>query len=68
VLTGKNHLGLAILPHLFQLLLDHDGLINQMLEVWVVGVEQLKLDVIIETLEKHVLLLLICVDIISGIP
>jgi hypothetical protein len=39
-----------------------------MLEIWVVGAEQLKLDLIMETLEKHVLLLLICVDIIGGIP
>jgi hypothetical protein len=39
-----------------------------MLEIWVVGVEQLKLDVTIETLEKHVLLLLIGVDIAGGIP
>jgi hypothetical protein len=39
-----------------------------MLEIWVVGVEQLKLDLVVETLEKHVLLLLICVDNIGGIP
>jgi hypothetical protein len=64
----ENHLALAILLHLFELILDDDGLLNQMLEIWVVCVEQLKPDPIIETLEKHVLLLLICVDIINGIP
>jgi hypothetical protein len=38
-----------------------------MLKIWVVGVELLKLDLVIETLEKHILLLLIGVDIIDGI-
>jgi hypothetical protein len=38
-----------------------------MLKIRVVGVEQLKLDLILETLEKCVLLLLIGVDIASGI-
>jgi hypothetical protein len=39
-----------------------------MLEIWIVGVEQLKLDLIIETLEKRILLLLKGVDVVSGIP
>jgi hypothetical protein len=68
VLTAKIHLSLAIFLHLFQLILDDDGLINQMLKIWVFDIEQLKLDLIFENLEKHVLLLLIGVDIISGIP
>jgi hypothetical protein len=59
VVARENYLALAILLHLLQLILDDDGLINQVLQIWVVDVEQLQLDVIIETLEKHVLLLLI---------
>jgi hypothetical protein len=59
---------LAILLHFFQLILNDDGLINQMLQIWVVDVEQLKLDLIVEILEECVLLLLIGVDIIGGIP
>jgi hypothetical protein len=39
-----------------------------MLKIWVVGVEQLKLDLIIEILEECVLLLLIGVDIVGVIP
>jgi hypothetical protein len=58
----------AILLHLFQLILNDDSLVNQILEIWVVYVEQLKLDLIIETLEKHILLLLIGVDIVDGVP
>jgi hypothetical protein len=57
----------AILFHLLYIVLDDDGLINQMLKIWVVDVEQLKLDLLIETLKKHILLLLVGVDIINGI-
>jgi hypothetical protein len=39
-----------------------------MLKIWVVGVEQLELDLIIETLEKRILLLLINADVIGGVP
>jgi hypothetical protein len=58
---------LAILLHFLQLILDDDGLVNQVLKIWVVGVEQLELVLILETLEKCVLLLLISVDIIGGV-
>jgi hypothetical protein len=68
MLAQKNHLALAILLRLLQLILDDDGLINQMIEIWVVSVEQLKLDLVIKTLEKCILLLLISVDVIGGIP
>jgi hypothetical protein len=68
MLAWKTHLMLAILLHLLQLVLNDDGLVNQMLKIRVVSVKQLKLDLIIETLEKHVLLLLIGVDVASGIP
>jgi hypothetical protein len=39
-----------------------------MLKIRVVVVEQLKLDFVLETLEKRVLLLLIGVDVVGGIP
>jgi hypothetical protein len=68
MLAQKNHLAFAILFHLFQLILDDDGLVNQTLEIWVVCVEQLKLDLIIVTLEKHILLLLVGVDVINDVP
>jgi hypothetical protein len=69
MLAWKHHLAFAIILHLFQLILnDDDGLVNQMLKIWVVGVEQLELDLIIETLEKCILLLLIGADVIGGVP
>jgi hypothetical protein len=39
-----------------------------MLKIWVISVEKLKLDLIIEILEKHILLLLVGVDVINGVP
>jgi hypothetical protein len=39
-----------------------------MLEIWVVSVEQLKMDLVIETLEKHILLLQIGVNVVDGVP
>jgi hypothetical protein len=68
MLAQKTHLALTILLHFLQLILNDDGLINQMLKIGVVSVEQLKLDLVLETLEERVLLLLIGVDIASGIP
>jgi hypothetical protein len=68
MLARKNHLAFAILFHFLKLVLDGDGLVNQILKIKVIGVEQLELDLIIETLKKCILLLLVGADIISGIP
>jgi hypothetical protein len=68
MLAKKCHLVFAILLHLFKLNLDGDGLVNQMLKICVVIVEQLELDLIIESLEKRILLLFIGVDVVGGVP
>jgi hypothetical protein len=68
MLAQKTHRALAILHHFHQLILDDDGLVKQVLKIWVVGVEQLELDLILETLEKRVMLLLIGVDVVGGLP
>jgi hypothetical protein len=39
-----------------------------MLKIWVVGIEQLELDLVIETLKKCILLLLIGADVVDGVP
>ncbi len=57
----------AIFFHFFQLVLDDDSLVNKMLKIWVVGVEQLELDLVIESLEKRIQLLLISVDLMQGV-
>jgi hypothetical protein len=67
MLTRETHLVLAILLHFFQLILNDDGLVNQILKIRIVSVEHRKVDLIHGTLEKHVLLL-IGVDVIGGVP
>jgi hypothetical protein len=68
MLAQKHHLTFSILLHLFQLILDDDGIVNQMLKIWVVCGEQLELDLVIESLEKCILLLFISADIVGGVP
>jgi hypothetical protein len=68
MLAQKHHLTFAILFYFFQLILDDDGLVNQMLKIRVIGVEQLELDLVIETIEKCMLLLLVGADVIDGVP
>jgi hypothetical protein len=59
---------LAILLHVSDLVFNDNDLVNHVLEVGVVGVEQLELNVIIQPVQEHVLLLLVCVDVVRGIP
>jgi hypothetical protein len=68
LLTQKHHPTFAILLHLLYVILDDDGLVNQMLKILVVGVEQLELDLIIKTFEKRILLVVVGADIIGGVP
>jgi hypothetical protein len=67
-LSREWHLPLAIHLHLPDLVFNNNGLVNHVLEVGVVGVQQLELNVIIEPIQEHVLLLLIRVDVIRGMP
>jgi hypothetical protein len=62
------HFPLAILLHFSDLVFNDNGLVDHVLEVSVVSVEQLELNVIIQPTQEHVLLLLICIDVIRGIP
>jgi hypothetical protein len=59
---------LAIFVHFSDLIFDDNDLIDHVLEVGVVGVEQLELNGIIQPTQEHVLLLLIRVDVVRGIP
>jgi hypothetical protein len=59
---------LAILLHFSDLVFNDNGLVDHVLEVGVVGVEQLELNVIIQFTQEHVLLLLVGVDVVRGIP
>jgi hypothetical protein len=65
-LSREWHFPLAILLHFLYLIFNDNGLVDHVLEVGVVGVEQLELNVIIQHVQEHVLLLLICVDVVRG--
>jgi hypothetical protein len=67
-LSREWHLPLAILLHLSDLIFNNDGLVDHVLEVGIIGVQQLELNVIIQPVQEHVLLLLICADVVRGIP
>jgi hypothetical protein len=67
-LSREWHFPLAILLHLSDLVFNDNGLVNHVLEVGVVSVEQLEWNVIIQPIQKHILLLLVCVDVVRGIP
>jgi hypothetical protein len=67
-LSREWHFPLAILFHFPDLILNDNGLVDHVLEVGVVGVEQLELNVIIQSTQEHILLLLIGVDVVRGIP
>jgi hypothetical protein len=67
-LSREWHFPLAILLHFPDLVFNDSGLVDHVLEVSIVGVEQLELNVIIQPTQEHVLLLLIRVDVVRGIP
>jgi hypothetical protein len=67
-LSREGHFPLAILLHLLYLVFYDTGLVDHVVEVGVVGVEQLELNVIIQPIQEHVLFLLVCVDVVRGIP
>jgi hypothetical protein len=67
-LSREWHFPLAILLHFLDLVFNDNGLVNHVLEVDIVSVEQLELNVIIQPIQEHVLLLLVCVDVVRGIP
>jgi hypothetical protein len=47
-------LSLPILLHLLDLVFINNGLVNQVMEVYVVHVEQLEFNIIIQSIQEHV--------------
>jgi hypothetical protein len=66
-LSMEWHLPLAILLHFLDFVFNNNGLVDQVLEVCIVYVEQLELNVIIQSIQEHVLLLFIGVDVFGGV-
>jgi hypothetical protein len=66
-LSMERHLPLAILHHLLDLVFSNHDLVNHVLEVYVVCVEQLELNIIIQSIQEHVLFLFIRIDVVRGV-
>jgi hypothetical protein len=62
-LSMEWHLPLAILLHLLDLVFNNNGLVDHVLEVYVIRVEQLELNIIIQ---EHVTFLFITADVVRG--
>jgi hypothetical protein len=61
------YLPLSILLHLLDLVFNNNGLIDHVLQVCEVRVEQLELNIILQSIQEHVLFLFISVDVIRGV-
>jgi hypothetical protein len=66
-LSMECHLPFSILLHFLEFVFNNNGIVDHVLEIGVVGVEQLELNIIIQSLQEHVLLLFISVDVFGGI-
>jgi hypothetical protein len=66
-LSREWHLPLAILLQFLFLIFNNNGLVDHVLEVGVVGLEQLELNLIIQPIKEHIMFLLIRVDVVRGI-
>jgi hypothetical protein len=67
-LSLKCHFPLAILLHLFKLVLHNDSLVDHPLKIFIVSVEKLKLNLIVESIQECILFLLIGVYIVRRKP
>jgi glycerol-3-phosphate responsive antiterminator len=56
-----------MLLHLLDLVFNNHDLVNHVLEVCVVCVEQLELNIIIQSIQEHVLFLFIHIDVVRGV-
>jgi hypothetical protein len=61
------HLPFAILVHFLEFAFNNNDLVDHVLEIGIVGVEQLELNIIVQSLQEHVLLLFITVDVFGGV-
>jgi hypothetical protein len=66
-LSMEQHLPPAILLHLHDLVFNNHGLVNHLREVYVVLVEQLELNIIIQSTQEHVMFLFIHIDVVRGV-
>jgi hypothetical protein len=61
------HIPFAILLHFLEFAFNNNGLVDHALEIGVVDVEQLELNIIVQSLQEHILLLFISIDVFGGV-
>jgi hypothetical protein len=66
-LSREWHLPFVILLHFLEFGFNNNGLADHVLEISVVSAEQLELNIIVQSLQEHVLLLFISVDVFGGV-
>jgi hypothetical protein len=66
-LSREWHLPLSILLHFLEFTFNNNGLVDHVLEIGVISVEQLELNIIVQSFQEHVLLLFVSVDVFGGI-
>jgi Mg2+/Co2+ transporter CorC len=66
-LSREWHLPFAILLHFLEFTFNKNGLVDHVLEISIVSVEQLELNIIVQSFQEHVLLLFVSVDVFGGV-
>jgi hypothetical protein len=61
------HLRFVILLHFLEFTFNNNGLVDHVLEIDVVSVEQLELNIIVQSFQEHVLLLFGSADVFGGV-
>jgi hypothetical protein len=61
------HLSFAILLHFLEFVFNNNGLVDHVMEIGGLGLEQLELNIIIQSVQGHVMLLFVSVDVFSGV-
>jgi hypothetical protein len=66
-LSREWHLPFAILLHFLEFTFNIIGLVDHVLEINIVSVEQLELNIIVQSFQEHVLLPFISADVFGGV-
>jgi hypothetical protein len=66
-LSSEWHLPLSILLHFLEFTFNNNSIIDHVLEINIISVEQLELNIIIQSFQEHVLLLFISVEVFGGV-
>jgi hypothetical protein len=66
-LSRECHLPFSILLHSLEFTLNNNGLVNHVLKIDVISVEQLELNIIVQSFQEDILLLFVSVDVFGGV-